>query len=86
MGTATIYNDSAINIANLLPPESVQTVVTSPPYYGPRIFVLAQQVSSLLLRRRCDCGAGGHHGPAQNNLSPDWRQDDGSGRSGTGTE
>lgn len=44
MGTATIYNDSAINIANLLPPESVQTVVTSPPYYGLRDYGVDGQI------------------------------------------
>lgn len=44
MGRAVIYNDSAENIANLLPPESVQTVVTSPPYFGLRDYGVDGQI------------------------------------------
>ena len=41
---AIIYCDKAERVADILPPESVQTVVTSPPYYGLRDYGVEGQI------------------------------------------
>lgn len=41
---AIIYCDKAEHVADILPPESVQTVVTSPPYYGLRDYGVEGQI------------------------------------------
>jgi len=41
---AIIHCDKAERVADILPPESVQTVVTSPPYYGLRDYGVEGQI------------------------------------------
>jgi len=41
---AVLYCDKAEHVADILPPESVQTVVTSPPYYGLRDYGVEGQI------------------------------------------
>src|SRR5690606_26323778 len=41
---SVLYCDKAEHVADILPPESVQTVVTSPPYYGLRDYGVEGQI------------------------------------------